>query len=85
MNALCHGLAAVSINTITVSTDDRASPDDSCTDAMHQHLQQIEAERLKIFNEVGGFVWIRGPRHTPYGCSTAKRRSNATRSAPIQS
>jgi hypothetical protein len=50
MNALRHGLAAVSINTTTA--DDHASADDSSVDAMFQRLRQIEVERIKVLNEV---------------------------------
>jgi hypothetical protein len=52
MNALRHGLAAVSINTTTRTADDRASSDDSCVDAMYQRLRQIEVERVKVLNDV---------------------------------
>jgi hypothetical protein len=45
MNALRHGLAAVTINTTTGTADD--------LDAMYQRLRQIEVERVKILNEVG--------------------------------
>jgi hypothetical protein len=45
MNALCHGLAAVSINTTTGTANDNASADVSCVDAMYQRLCQIEVER----------------------------------------
>jgi hypothetical protein len=50
MNALRHGLAAVSINTATA--DGTASADDSCEDAIYQRLRQIEVERVKAFNDV---------------------------------
>jgi hypothetical protein len=52
MNALRHGLAAVSINTTTGTADDLPSSDDSCVDAMYQRLRQIEVERVKVLNEV---------------------------------
>jgi hypothetical protein len=52
MNALRHGLAAVSINTTTSTGDDNATVDDSCVDAMYQRLRQIEVERVKILNDV---------------------------------
>jgi hypothetical protein len=52
MNALRHGLAAVSINTTTGTGDDNATVDDSGVDAMYQRLRQIEVERLKVLNEV---------------------------------
>jgi hypothetical protein len=52
MNALRHGLAAVSINTTTGTADDLASSDDSCVEAMYQRLRQIEVERVKVLNEV---------------------------------
>jgi hypothetical protein len=52
MNALRHGLAAVSINTTTGTADDRASADDSCVDAMYRRLRQIEVERVKVLNDV---------------------------------
>lgn len=48
MNALRHGLAAVSINTATGT----ASADGSSVDAMYQRLRQIEVERVKAFNDV---------------------------------
>ena len=50
MNALRHGLAAVSINTATA--DGTASADDSCEDAIYQRLRQIEVERVKALNDV---------------------------------
>ena len=52
MNALRHGLAAVSINTTTGTANDNASADVSCVDAMYQRLRQIEVERVKVLNEV---------------------------------
>jgi hypothetical protein len=52
MNALRHGLAAVLINTSTGTGDDNASVDDSGLDAMYHRVRQIEAERLKAFNDV---------------------------------
>src|SRR6266481_1054800 len=52
MNALRHGLAAVSINTTTGTGEDNACADDSCVDAMYQRLRQIEVERVKVLNEV---------------------------------
>jgi len=52
MNALRHGLAAVSINTTTGTADDNASSDDSCVEAMYQRLRQIEVERVKVLNDV---------------------------------
>ena len=52
MNALRHGLAAVSINTTTGTADGRASADDSCVDSMYQRLRQIEVERVKALNDV---------------------------------
>jgi hypothetical protein len=52
MNALRHGLAAVTINTTTGTADDNASADDSCVDAMYQRLRQIEVERVKALNDV---------------------------------
>ena len=55
MNALRHGLAAVSINTFTGTGDDNASSDDSCVDAMYQRLRQIEVERVKVLNDVHSF------------------------------
>jgi len=55
MNALRHGLAAVSINTSTGTGDDNASSDDSCVDAMYQRLRQIEVERVKVLNDVHNF------------------------------
>jgi hypothetical protein len=50
MNALRHGLAAVSINTATA--DGTTSADDSCEDAIYQRLRQIEVERVKAFDDV---------------------------------
>jgi hypothetical protein len=50
MNALRHGLAAVSINTTPRTGDDTV--DDSGVDAMYQRLRQIEVERVKVLNEV---------------------------------
>ena len=52
MNALRHGLAAVSINATTSTGDDNATVDDSCVDSMYQRLRQIEVERVKILNDV---------------------------------
>ena len=52
MNALRHGLAAVWINTITGTDDDKAFSDDSSVDAMYQRLRQIEVERIKVLNDV---------------------------------
>ena len=52
MNALRHGLAAVSINTTTGTADDNATSNDSCVDAMYQRLRQIEVERAKVLNDV---------------------------------
>ncbi|MEA3007774.1 MAG: hypothetical protein QOI94_3043 [Acidobacteriaceae bacterium] len=52
MNALRHGLAAVLINTTTHTGDDNATVDDSGLDAMYHRVRQIEAERLKAFNDV---------------------------------
>ena len=52
MNALRHGLAAVTINTTAGTADDNASADDSCVDAMYQRLRQIEVERVKALNDV---------------------------------
>jgi hypothetical protein len=51
MNALRHGLAAVTINTTTGTADGHVFADD--LDAMYQRLRQIEVERVKILNEVG--------------------------------
>jgi hypothetical protein len=52
MNALRHGLAAVSISTTTGTADDKATIDDSGVDAMYQRLRQIEVERVKVLNDV---------------------------------
>jgi hypothetical protein len=52
MNALRHGLAAVSINTSTGTGDDYATVDDSSVDAMYQRLRQIEVERVKVLTDV---------------------------------
>jgi hypothetical protein len=46
MNALRHGLAAVSIDTGT------ASADGSSVDGLYQRLRQIEVERVKAFHDV---------------------------------
>jgi hypothetical protein len=53
MNALRHGLAAVTINNTTVTADGPVFADDSSVDAMYLRLRQIEVERVKIFEEVG--------------------------------
>jgi hypothetical protein len=52
MNALGHGLAAVSINTTTGTGDDNAFSDDSGVHAMYQRLRHIEVERVKVLNDV---------------------------------
>jgi hypothetical protein len=52
MNALRHGLAAVSINTTTGTGDDNACAEDTYVDAMYQRLRQIEVERVKVLNDV---------------------------------
>jgi hypothetical protein len=52
MNALRHGLAAVSINPTTGTADDHPFADDFCVGAMYQRLRQIEVERVKVLNEV---------------------------------
>ena len=52
MNALRHGLAAVSINTSPGTAHDSATVDDSGVDAMYQRLRQIEVERVKVLNDV---------------------------------
>jgi hypothetical protein len=46
MNALRHGLAAVSINTST------GTGDDSSMEAIYQRLRQIEVERVKVLTDV---------------------------------
>jgi hypothetical protein len=53
MNALRHGLAAVTINSTTGTADGHVFADDLLVDAMYQRLRQIEVERIKILNEVG--------------------------------
>jgi hypothetical protein len=52
MNALRHGLAAVSIKTTAAFADDHPFADDSCLGAMYQRLRQIEGERVKAVNDV---------------------------------
>src|SRR5258706_2051980 len=52
MNALRHGLAAVSINATTATADGPAFPDDSWVDAMYQRLRQIDVQRVKVLKEV---------------------------------
>ena len=52
MNALRHGLAAVSINTTTGTGDDHTTVDDTSVDAMYQRLRQIEVERVKVLSDV---------------------------------
>ncbi len=48
MNALRHGLAAVTINR-TIGPFDADAP---LLDEMYQRLRQIEVERAKIFNQI---------------------------------
>ena len=50
MNALRHGLAAVSIKTTAAFADDHPFADDSCVNAMYHRVRQIEVERLKAFH-----------------------------------
>ena len=52
MNALRHGLAAVSINTTTGTGDHNATIHDSSVDTIYQRLRQIEVERVKVLNDV---------------------------------
>lgn len=49
MNALRHGLAAVTINR-TIGPFDVDAP---LLDEMYQRLRQIEIERAKVFNQIG--------------------------------
>jgi hypothetical protein len=51
MNALRHGLAAVSISTTTGTADDHPFADEYCADAMYECLCQIEVECLKVLTE----------------------------------
>jgi hypothetical protein len=52
MNALRHGLAAVSINTTAGTVDDIQVADALGVDAVYQRMRQIEVERVKVLNEV---------------------------------
>ena len=52
MNALRHGLAAVSINTTTSTGDDDVTVSESSVDAVYQRLRQIEVERIRILNDI---------------------------------
>jgi hypothetical protein len=80
MNALRHGLAAATI----APAGGHASASDSCMNAMYQRLRQIDVERDKVLNEVHNLSRSEDldMLHTVFDGS---RRSNATRSAPIQS
>jgi hypothetical protein len=57
MNALRHGLAAVTIN----STTGLGDADAPLLDAVYQRLRQIEIERAKIFNEIGDMWELTNP------------------------
>ena len=52
MNALRHGLAAVTINSIIRLGDVDAPP----LDVVYQHLRHIEPERAKLFNKIGDML-----------------------------
>ena len=51
MNALRHGLAALSIKTAGTADDDPFA-DASCVGAMYQRLRQIEVERVKVLHDI---------------------------------
>ena len=51
MNALCHGLAAVTINSTRLGDVD-APP----LDVVYQRLRHIETERAKLFNKIGDML-----------------------------
>jgi hypothetical protein len=51
MNALRHGLAALSIKTAGTA-DDHPFADDSDVGAMYQRLRQIDVERVKVLIDV---------------------------------
>jgi hypothetical protein len=51
MNALRHGLAALSIKTAGTADDDPFA-DASCVGAIYQRLRQIEVERVKVLIDV---------------------------------
>jgi len=76
MNALRHGLAAVTINTTAGTADDNASADDSCVDAMYQRLRQIEVERIKALSDVQNLLISQDPDmlHTAIRRLTALER-----------
>jgi hypothetical protein len=52
MNALRHGLAAVSVDTTTGTATEHLFADDSSLDSIYQRLRQIEVERVKILNDI---------------------------------
>jgi hypothetical protein len=74
----------VSINTTTGTPNDNASAVVSCVDAMYKRLRQIELERVKALNDVYNLS-ISQDLDIPKRLFDGSRRSNATRSAPIQS
>ncbi len=52
MNALRHGLDAVSVDTTTGTATEHLFADDSSLDSIYQRLRQIEVERVKVLNDV---------------------------------
>lgn len=57
MNALRHGLAAVTINR-TIGPFDADAP---LLDEMYQRLRQIEIERAKVFNQIAALLELTDP------------------------
>jgi len=57
MNALRHGLAAVTIKA-TVGPFDADAP---LLDEVYQRLRQIEVERAKVFNQIGDLLDLTDP------------------------
>ena len=57
MNALRHGLAAVTINE-TISPFGADAP---LLDEMYQRLRQIEIERAKVFNQISDSLALNEP------------------------
>jgi len=84
MNALRHGLAAVSINTTTGTADDNASADDWCVDAMYQRLPKSKLNASRCSTK---FTICRDPMRLTRSILLlgGSRRSNTTRSAIIRS
>jgi len=82
MNAR-HGLATK----ITVTADSCASTDDSFPGTIYQRLRQIEMERVKALNDFYDLSRSQELRdlETLHTAVDDSRRSNATRSTPIQS